>query len=99
MNTGTALYDYEATDSDQLSLSSGQRVRVREHLEGGWSYGEVLGSGEYGHFPTEYVQLDEPDVDSSSAVSFSTVASAQRSPSMKTAQQIGQGLTSSVRED
>ena len=59
MNTGTALYDYEATDSDQLSLSSGQRVRVLEHLEGGWSYGEVLGSGEHGHFPTEYVQLDE----------------------------------------
>ena len=58
MSHATALYAFEATHETHLPLASGQRVLVLDALEGGWSFGQAE-TGERGHFPSEFVQLDQ----------------------------------------
>ena len=60
MDMGTALHAFEATEATHIALSCGQRVRIIEERDDGWSYGEAE-TGERGTFPTSYVQLDGLD--------------------------------------
>jgi len=52
-----ALYDFAATDADELSLRAGDVVRVSSQQDDGWWYGIVAGDGEPrgGLFPGTYV--------------------------------------------
>ena len=58
---GTALHAFEATEATHIALSCGQRVRIIEERDDGWSYGEADQTGERGIFPTSYVQPDDQD--------------------------------------
>ncbi|XP_075535686.1 nostrin isoform X2 [Dermacentor variabilis] len=49
-----ALYDYQATMDDELSLRSGDLVTVHSRAEDGWWHGEK--DGHWGVFPASYVQ-------------------------------------------
>lgn len=49
-----ALYDYQATMDDELSLCSGDVVTVHSRAEDGWWHGEK--DGHWGVFPASYVQ-------------------------------------------
>ena len=53
--TCKALYDYHATDADELSFAEGQQVIVVEEIDAGWWIGE-LESGVRGMFPANYVE-------------------------------------------
>ena len=98
-STGTALHAFEATEATHIALSCGQRVRIIEERDDGWSYGEAE-TGERGTFPTSYVQADggthaemslAPKLPRSD--SFTTIASRRATlPSIAAAQSIGQGL-------
>lgn len=50
-------YNYEAQQSDELSLVKGTRIRVLEKSSDGWWRGEL--GGLFGWFPSNYVQ-EEP---------------------------------------
>ena len=99
MDMGTALHAFEATEATHIALSCGQRVRIIEERDDGWSYGEAE-TGERGTFPTSYVQADggthaemslAPKLPRSD--SFTTIASRRATlPSIAAAQSIGQGL-------
>lgn len=55
-----ALYDFQASMDDELSLSKGDVVTVHSRPEEGWWCGELHGS--WGLFPASYVEelVDEP---------------------------------------
>lgn len=53
-----ALYDYEATNQEEISFSEGDLIRIIERSEDGWWTGEK--DGVIGHFPSMLVsELDE----------------------------------------
>ena len=100
---GTALHAFEATEATHIALSCGQRVRIIEERDDGWSYGEADQTGERGIFPTSYVQPDDQDgahAETSSLApklprsdSFTTVASRRATlPNIAAAQSTGQRL-------
>lgn len=49
-----ALYDYDANQSDELSIKTGDRINIYEKLGDGWWEGEL--NGARGIFPSTYVQ-------------------------------------------
>ena len=51
------LYDFDATESDELTLKQGDIVSVIRKNEDGWWFGETLKAGSLhrGHFPASYV--------------------------------------------
>jgi len=51
-------YNYEAQQSDELSLVKGTRVRVLEKSSDGWWRGEL--GGLFGWFPSNFVRIEEP---------------------------------------
>ena len=100
---GTALHAFEATEATHIALSCGQRVRIIEERDDGWSYGEADQTGERGIFPTSYVQPDGQDgaqAETSSLApklprsdSFTTIASRRATlPNIAAAQSVGQRL-------
>lgn len=54
-----ALYDFQATMDDELSLCSGDLVTVHSRAEDGWWHGEK--DGHWGVFPASYVQELRPN--------------------------------------
>ncbi|KAJ8300445.1 hypothetical protein KUTeg_021964 [Tegillarca granosa] len=52
----TAMYDYAATATTQLSLTRGDRVAIMSKTgsDKGWWKGEHCGSGKVGYFPLAY---------------------------------------------
>ncbi|KAL8616588.1 hypothetical protein ACOMHN_036620 [Nucella lapillus] len=54
VGTCKALYDYEATQTDELSIKKGDLIVVYEKLGDGWWSGELKGRN--GIFPSTYVQ-------------------------------------------
>ena len=98
---GTALHAFEAISATHLALECGQRVRIIEERDDGWSYGEAE-TGEHGSFPTSYVQPDGLDGAHSEmslapklprSDSFTTIASRRATlPNIAAAQSIGKGL-------
>ncbi|KAI9838696.1 MAG: hypothetical protein M1819_005010 [Sarea resinae] len=53
----TALYDYEAAESNELSFPEGGKITNVEFPDEDWWFGEH--AGQTGLFPANYVQLDE----------------------------------------
>ncbi len=49
-----ALYDYDATTTDELSLKEGNEIQVLDSLDGDWWIGEY--KGKKGSFPSNYVE-------------------------------------------
>lgn len=63
MNMSTSAivkYNYEAQQSDELSLVKGSRIVVMEKSSDGWWRGEL--NGAFGWFPSNYVQEDNMDM-------------------------------------
>jgi len=50
-----ALYDYQASDTDEISLSAGEKLSVLKEDESGWWTGR-LPNGQEGFFPGAYVR-------------------------------------------
>lgn len=50
-----ALYDYQASDTDEISLSAGEKLFVLKEDESGWWTGR-LPNGQEGFFPGAYVR-------------------------------------------
>lgn len=52
------LYDFDATETDDLSLQQGDIVSVIRKSEDGWWFGETVKAGgvRRGHFPATYVE-------------------------------------------
>ena len=59
---GRALAAFEATASNQISLRTGDTVRVHQMTQGGWWEGEVERDGQklLGWFPGNYIQVLQP---------------------------------------
>ena len=55
--TATVLYDYKATDSNQVDLVEGEKLIVLEGDAGGWT-GVKTASGATGFAPTTWLKLD-----------------------------------------
>lgn len=51
-----ALFPYEPQDSAELALKENDEIDVYQKNEDGWWYGEVVGSGNRGLFPSNYVE-------------------------------------------
>lgn len=55
-----ALYDYEATNDEEISFAEGDLILIIERSEDGWWTGERKKDGKRGHFPSMLVgELDE----------------------------------------
>lgn len=54
-NIATALYDFPAQMPGDLSLKTGQKVRVTKKISHDWLYGEC--NGQFGQFPSNFVNL------------------------------------------
>ncbi|EGW31424.1 uncharacterized protein SPAPADRAFT_61991 [Spathaspora passalidarum NRRL Y-27907] len=52
----TAIYEYRAQESDDISLSAGDKIAVVEHLSEDWWKGYKKGSEKTGVFPSNYVR-------------------------------------------
>jgi len=60
VEVGEAIAEYQATDSNQLSLAPGDLIKIRAKSPTGWWEGEIQRKGEgkrIGWFPGNYVQL------------------------------------------
>lgn len=55
----TAIYDFEATDDDQLEIKEGDVINVIEKGDDGWWRGEK--DGRQGIFPASYVKQEDDD--------------------------------------
>ncbi|RKP22443.1 SH3 domain-containing protein [Syncephalis pseudoplumigaleata] len=62
-----ALYDYDATDGDELSIAKGDIIAVVEELDEGWWVGELVssngaggGQARRGMFPANYCKQCDP---------------------------------------
>eukprot|EP00698_Gefionella_okellyi_P003898 TRINITY_DN13611_c0_g1_i1.p1 TRINITY_DN13611_c0_g1~~TRINITY_DN13611_c0_g1_i1.p1 ORF type:complete len:488 (+),score=103.72 TRINITY_DN13611_c0_g1_i1:94-1557(+) len=53
----TALYDYQAADTGEISITEGELIHVLAPDNDGWTYG-TNSSGETGLFPTSYVTMN-----------------------------------------
>ena len=50
------MYDYEANDTDEASISEGDRIVSCEVVDEGWIMGTVEKSGQRGLIPKNYVE-------------------------------------------
>ncbi|XP_063835852.1 LIM and SH3 domain protein Lasp [Ostrinia nubilalis] len=51
-----AMYDYEATDSDEVSFREGDYISNVTSIDSGWMTGQVLRTGRTGMLPANYVE-------------------------------------------
>ena len=66
------IYDYQATDSNELNIRAGQIVYVTEEMDKGWVRGYTADRTQSGLFPAAYVEPDpssEPTVPPPSSTS------------------------------
>ncbi|CAB3262061.1 unnamed protein product [Arctia plantaginis] len=52
-----AMYDYEASDSDEVSFREGDLISNVTSIDEGWMTGQVLRTGRTGMLPANYVEL------------------------------------------
>lgn len=52
-----AMYDYEATDTDEVSFREGDLISNVSSIDEGWMTGQVLRTGQTGMLPANYVEL------------------------------------------
>lgn len=59
----TALYDYAATATSQISLKTGDKIAVlsKAGRDKGWWKGEHINTNRVGYFPFAYVKEDDED--------------------------------------
>jgi len=50
------MYDYEAQDSDEVSISEGDFIVDVEILDEGWAVGTIERTGQRGMIPSNYIQ-------------------------------------------
>ena len=50
-HAATALYDYEAVQSDELSFTEGARIKILKRNTDGWFEGVLIDTGARGLFP------------------------------------------------
>ncbi|KAF2191844.1 SH3-domain-containing protein [Zopfia rhizophila CBS 207.26] len=50
-----ALYAYARQNPTELDMNVGDEVVVHEMSEQGWAWGQHVGSGEWGWFPSNYI--------------------------------------------
>ncbi|CAK8671702.1 LIM and SH3 domain protein 1-like [Clavelina lepadiformis] len=55
-NVYVALYDYTAADDDEVSIKEGDRLTEVNVIDEGWMEGRNSSSGQFGMFPSNYVQ-------------------------------------------
>ena len=56
-----ALFDYDAVESTELSLTTGDSVVIEEVNESGWSLARAKGTDRVGWIPTEYIEKVDSD--------------------------------------
>ncbi|KAF9809270.1 hypothetical protein SFRURICE_015733 [Spodoptera frugiperda] len=56
-----AMYDYEASDSDEVSFREGDLISNVTSIDSGWMTGQVLRTGRTGMLPANYVELTTPN--------------------------------------
>ena len=54
--TVRAMYDYAATDTDEVSFKDGDVIVNVQSIDEGWMYGTVQRSGKTGMLPANYVE-------------------------------------------
>nr|CAG4709859.1 unnamed protein product [Naegleria fowleri] len=59
--TTSALYDYDAQESNELSFKTGDVIEVLEESEGGWFMGRNLSTNKVGLFPSNFTELGAAD--------------------------------------
>ena len=52
-----AKFDFDAKGDDELTFKKGQIIREVITLDDGWSKGRLLHNGQYGMFPSNYVEM------------------------------------------
>jgi len=52
----TALYDYTASDDDELTFKDGDVIVNAQAIADGWMYGTLATTGQSGLLPSNYVQ-------------------------------------------
>lgn len=55
--TATAMYDYEASESDEITFDPDEQITHIEMIDEGWWRGQCR--GKFGLFPANYVKLNE----------------------------------------
>merc|ERR1712147_282236 len=56
---GTALYDYDAADTDEITFAEGEEITNIEMPDPGWWIG--ICRGKRGIFPMAYIQLNDKE--------------------------------------
>ena len=74
-----AVYDFEKTDEEELSISTGDNLLAIGDDEGGWLEVQNLETGLKGYVPTEYLELDE-SASNESKTTVPTAAESNQSP-------------------
>lgn len=54
--TWTAIYDYVASDDDELTFKDGDTIVNAQNIADGWMYGTLASTGQSGLLPSNYVQ-------------------------------------------
>ena len=52
-----AMYDYDAAEDNELTFKKGQIIMEVIALDDSWSEGRLLHNGQYGMFPSNYVEM------------------------------------------
>lgn len=52
-----AMYDYDATDSDEVSFREGDLITNVSSIDEGWMTGRVQRTGHTGMLPANYVEI------------------------------------------
>merc|ERR1712136_523330 len=55
-NQWTAIYDYVASDDDELTFKDGDTIVNAQNIADGWMYGTLASTGQSGLLPSNYVQ-------------------------------------------
>ncbi|XP_068718936.1 F-BAR and double SH3 domains protein 2-like [Montipora capricornis] len=63
-----ALYNYDATNADELTITEGEELEILEKDGDGWCRGRNK-SGQIGYFPESYVETESTAIQPSSAAS------------------------------
>jgi hypothetical protein len=61
--TVTALYDFKASESDELSFFTGEQIKITNQSDEGWWIGTSLQTGKSGMFPANYVEANVSSFD------------------------------------
>ncbi|KAL9650058.1 hypothetical protein ABK040_003176 [Willaertia magna] len=57
--TVMAIYDYDATESNELTMKMNDSIEIMDGGEGGWLMGKNLRTGQVGLFPSNFTNMDQ----------------------------------------